>query len=389
MHRTVIDRRRALALLAASTALAARPRRAGACPAPDYLATGPDGAGFRLLAFDGAGDAVYSVPLPGRGHDIALRPGSADVAVVARRPGHYVAVFDRRDGTVGGTLEAPDGRLFYGHGVYSADGKLLYTTENAYDTGDGTVGVWDATDDYRRVGELPSHGIGPHDIALMPDGRTLAVANGGIRTHPDSGRTKLNLADMAPSLAYVDSRNGALRHAVRLAPSLHQLSIRHVDALGDRVVFAMQWEGDPADAPPLLGVQQGGGKAVLLEAPEIVQRRFKNYVGDVCLSRSGETVAISAQRGDTLGFWSVADGRWLTAVTLADGCALTVASTADGFMAASGVSGVIHVEPRTGVVRRLASAVLDGGVWDNHMVALDDALAAHRKGAVAAPSQGL
>ena len=58
----------------------------------------------------------------------------------------------------------------------------------------------DATDDYRQVGELPAHGVGPHEVVLMPDGKTLAVANGGIRTHPDRDRVPLNLDSMQPSL---------------------------------------------------------------------------------------------------------------------------------------------------------------------------------------------
>jgi hypothetical protein len=57
------------------------------------------------------------------------------------------------------------------------------------------IGVRDASAGYRHIGELPSHGIGPHDLALLSDERTLVVANGGIRTHPDRRREELNLAD--------------------------------------------------------------------------------------------------------------------------------------------------------------------------------------------------
>ena len=81
----------------------------------------------------------------------------------------------------------PD-RHFFGHGVFSADGKLLYTTENDYDGARGVIGVRDATDGYQQIGEFPAHGMEPHDIQLLADGRTMVIANGGIRTHPDSAR---------------------------------------------------------------------------------------------------------------------------------------------------------------------------------------------------------
>ena len=41
------------------------------------------------------------------------------------------------------------------------------------------IGVRDALDGYRQIGELPSFGIGPHEATLMPDGKTLAIAKAG------------------------------------------------------------------------------------------------------------------------------------------------------------------------------------------------------------------
>jgi hypothetical protein len=59
------------------------------------------------------------------------------------------------------------------------------------------LGVRDATDGYRQIGELASFGVGPHELVLMPDGATLAVANGGIRTHPGRDRAKLGTGGVA------------------------------------------------------------------------------------------------------------------------------------------------------------------------------------------------
>ena len=45
-------------------------------------------------------------------------------------------------------------RHFFGHGVFSADGKLLYTTENDYQNARGMIGVRDATDGYKQIVDL-------------------------------------------------------------------------------------------------------------------------------------------------------------------------------------------------------------------------------------------
>ena len=90
-------------------------------------------------------------------------------------------------------------RHFFGHGVFSADGRLLYSTENDYDGARGMIGVRDVTGGYKQIGEFPAHGMEPHDIALLSDGRTMVIANGGILTHPGS-EGELNLSDMQSSL---------------------------------------------------------------------------------------------------------------------------------------------------------------------------------------------
>ena len=212
-----------------------------------------------LFSLDG-GD-VRAVELPERGHDIALRPGSGEWVAFARRPGRFgVAV--PTDGRQPIWFHSKPDRHFFGHGVYSADGKLLYTTENDYQNAQGIIGVRDATDGYRQIGEFPARGMEPHDVALLADGRTMVIANGGIKTHPDSGADELNLPDMKPSLVYVDLATGDLVEEQILAPELHQLSIRHLAlAAGDTVVFGCQYRGPEADAPPLLGFHRRGDAA--------------------------------------------------------------------------------------------------------------------------------
>ena len=104
----------------------------------------------------------------------------------ARRPGRFADVIDCRSGAQLARLEPPEGHHFYGHGVFSPEGEVMYTTENAFESGEGMIGVWNARD-YRRIGQFPSGGIGPHEMLLRRDAPGLVVANGGIETHPDTG----------------------------------------------------------------------------------------------------------------------------------------------------------------------------------------------------------
>ena len=157
------------------------------------------------------------LPAAGRRRGGRLRPPARHLrrrVRAARRPGAP-------------PLRHPADRHFYGHGVFDPTGRLLFATENDVASGQGVLGVYDAADGYRRVGELPAHGVGPHDVALLPDGRTLAVANGGILTRPETGRAKLNLGTMRPSLSYVEAGAAACSRSAA-GVDLRQLSIRHL-----------------------------------------------------------------------------------------------------------------------------------------------------------------
>ena len=253
-----IDRRASLGLLAAGLAapLLPRPLHAASSGRVFLSARADVGGGYRVSGFAAFGAPAFDLPLPGRGHSFAVRPDNRIAVHFSRRPGSFALAIDLARGVARTTFAAPPDRHLYGHGVFGPDGRLLYATENDFATGRGVIGIYDARNGYARLGELPSHGIGPHEIRLLSDGTTLAVANGGIATRPDLPRVKLNLPTMDPSLCYIDRRNGALLGNIRLPEPLRQLSIRHL-AVGpdDRVAVAMQDVGPSNRLVPLVATR--------------------------------------------------------------------------------------------------------------------------------------
>lgn len=181
------------------------PRSPGAAPRRRlYLGARADAeGGYRVSGFRASGAGAFDLGLPDRGHSFAVRQDRRTAVVFARRPGRFALALDLARGAASAEFVAPRDRHFYGHGAFGPDGRFLYASENDFAGERGVIGVYDAAKGYRRVGELSSHGIGPHEVALLSDGVTLAVANGGILTRPDLPRVKLNVATMAPSLCYV------------------------------------------------------------------------------------------------------------------------------------------------------------------------------------------
>ncbi len=303
--------------------------------------------------------------MPGRGHAAAAHPARPEAVAFARRPGAFALVIDCAEGRETARLAPPDGRRFYGHGVFSADGALLYTTENAYESGEGRIGVWSANDGYRRVGEVASAGVGPHDVVLSPDGARLIVANGGIRTHPESGRAKLNLPEMRPNLAYLDATTGAVLDVFEPPEALRMNSIRHLAVRPDGlVVAALQWEGGPLETPPLLAMSRPEDDGLrFVSAPADIQRETRNYAGSVGFSGDGALVAITAPRGGVALLFDAENGGYVGSVRAGDICG--VAPARGGFVFTTGAGGVIQWE--NGAPQELARS---SDAFDNHLVAL-------------------
>lgn len=362
MRSTAIDRRAFLAL-AAAAGLA--PRAALAAGEALFVGARLNGGAFEVAVIDGEGRDRLVLPLQARGHSFALDPVRGRAVAFARSPGRFAVAFALDGGAEPVAITATEGRHFFGHGIFTPDGRLMIATENDYEAGLGVAGVYDATGGFRRIGEFPTGGVGPHEAVLMGDGRTLCVANGGIRTHPDFERVKLNLSTMEPSLAYVDIATGAVVEKAGLAKELHRLSIRHMalDAAGD-VWFGCQYEGDPSDRPPLVGRHRRGREIELFAGPADLLRSLDNYVGSVAMDASGTVLATSSPHGGVVAFWDTATGRSLGSRMLADGCGVAPAGPAR-HIATSGRGAIVETGPAHG--RTIVGEAAGLPAWDNHL----------------------
>ncbi len=320
--------------------------------------------GFSLLVLTPDGEIIRSIPLNGRGHDVALYRPTGDVVAFARRPGRFALAFNLQNATAPTVFTPPSDRHFYGHGTFSLDGRLLFATENDFDNARGLIGIYDASDKFARIGEFESHGLGPHDMLLLEDGKTLVVANGGIETHPESGRTKLNVTTMKPSLCFIDAATGDLMTRHTLPQDNHQLSIRHLTANqnGD-VWFGGQWEGRRNAAPGLVGTAGVDKPLSLLDGAQDVSAQLRVYIGSVALSGDGRWLAASAPRAGKIVYFDInSPGTWRqTQIKDASGIA---ALKDTGFVVSSGDGLLCHAGAETGLEKTHA---VNGIAFDNHV----------------------
>lgn len=328
--------------------------------APTYLAAAakPDGS-FALCGITDGFDITFEIALPSRGHAAAAHPTRPEAVAFARRPGTYAIVIDCITGDQKARLSSPEGRHFYGHGVFSQDGNWLFTTENDYEVGRGRIGVWDVANGYKRGGEFSSGGIGPHDIKRLQGTDTLVVANGGIDTHPESGRTKLNIPSMQPNLSYITE--GHLVETMILPSEMHKNSIRHL-ALSENgdVAFGMQWQGE-TEVTSLVGLHRMGADAVLFEAPSQQVRAMNGYIGSIAFSKDAKTIAVTSPRGGLIQTYDAQRHVIVASSSITDVCG--VAPHVHGYAVTSGTGKIGNLTGSQQNLKEIAAHK-----WDNHLI---------------------
>ncbi|ROQ47238.1 hypothetical protein EDB94_0954 [Marinobacter sp. 3-2] len=337
------------------------PRKASVQPDGYAGAVGfPDGS-FGVSAFNRNGRIVWQAPVDSRCHSGCNRPHQQETLFFERRPGWSFYVFDSTTGARKHHISAEPGEHFVGHGVFSTDGRHLYVTASRYDQGAGIIAVYDAEKGYRRTKTFDLAGIGPHELTLHPDGETLVIGLGGILTHPDYDRMKLNLDTMDPALVLMNRHSGKI--VGRFRPPHHQQSARHVSVSGDgRVYVAYQHQGPLYETPPLLArLEEGTLREYRFD--EDTRTALANYISSVVAHPETDLVAAASPIGGTAIIFRGKTGELVSRAHIAD-CAGIQTLAGGDFLVSSGRGKLIRLGAGK-PARELADLSVH---WDHHLV---------------------
>ncbi len=200
----------------------------------------------RLLSRIGMDGGVRQALLPAHAHDVAIAPDRSVGVLCGFEAADQVAFDPLTLDLVASAPAFGEGWRGGGHAAYLDDGRSVLISERAprrardggpIDAHFGRITIRDA--DTLRVRESYStHGIDPHEIVLVENGRYLVAANYG--SLPRDGERSLAVPRhvVEASVTIVDMADGRLLD--KRVTSTRDLEVRHLAVGGLARIFAIQ-----------------------------------------------------------------------------------------------------------------------------------------------------
>lgn len=312
------------------------------------------------------GQIVSQIAVDQRGHDAIRSPSGRTAVMISRRPGTVLSSFDLLENRLSHQVHSAEGRHFYGHMLFSADGKYLFVPENDYANTRGLISVRDAST-FEVLNEFSSAGLGPHQLGWLSDQKALVVANGGIITHPSRHREKLNIETMRPNLAYLDSERGDVIDVQELEDP--KLSIRHFDVSDkNEVLVGMQYQGDKDNRVPLMAIHRPSQKMeALTNIADEELRSLNHYVASVAIDSNSRIGLGTCPRGGKITMWDIDSGDFIASRRVRDVAGVTLDAERSEFVVSNGRGEIFRYNTSDFRLNAQASLRISSLRWDNHL----------------------
>jgi len=259
-------------------------------------------------------------------HGIHRNPADTNRLVIFEKRGPGACEYDLNSREVVRSIPVTAGRYFYGHGAYSMDGSLIYSTETLLQTGDGVIAIRDAKT-LEIVGEFPSYGKEPHECKLINNGQTMVVTNGGGNIQGD-----------APCVTYIDIASKQLLEKVELSNARLNTGHASVNDNGSLVVVSAPRSG--------LGKQHLGGVSIrphgesmkTAASPDVITKRMQGEALSVAINPKEKIAAVTHPDGNMVTIWSLQSRQLLKVINLEQPRGVELTSNMKNFVISYGTT---------------------------------------------------
>lgn len=275
---------------------------------------------YQMLTRLGMDGSLTQALFPVRGHDVDISPDGKLGFFGSMERDNYICFDPETLDLISIGKPFAKGWIGGGHGTYLQGGKLLAVSERAPKVSYsgkpekhyGRITLRDP-ETLKVVESYSTHGISPHDICLLEDGRHLAIANYGSVVPKKGKEYGTPRQVVEPSVTVIDLEDGKLVAKRTAEPG--NIELRHLTARDIDRIFAIQVKlGKPGEEQSLLKNRQYAYEAdfsaqegeSFLPAPVIAllqdKSRFSELGGEELhnFMRHGLSIRHDADHGEVL-----------------------------------------------------------------------------------------
>jgi hypothetical protein len=201
---------------------------------------------FRLLSRIGFDGDVTQALLPVKAHDVKISPDGSTGVLCGFEGEDHVSFDPETLDMVGKAPVLAEGWRGGGHAAYVDGGKTVLISERApggpvraEKIGEqfGRITIRDA-ETLKLRGTYSTHGIDPHDIRLIENGRYLVIANYGSHPETKSGELPVPRHVVEACVTIIDVQDGKL--VDKQVTDRGNIELRHLAAGARDRIFAIQ-----------------------------------------------------------------------------------------------------------------------------------------------------
>jgi len=292
---------------------------------------------FVFSQVDFGGGEIGLTPTTFLPHGIAIDPHNSNRVVTFQKIGVGCCEIDLAARRVTRTIVPTEGRWFYGHGAFSADGKLLYSTETVNSEERGVIGVRDAAT-FEYLGEFPTFGENPHDCHLIEDGKVLLVTNGGGALG----------SSLRPCVTWVEVDSRKLLDKRELESERFNTGHLCLASDGGLAVVSAPRKGLTDKDVGAVSLGRSHDQLQTMQEPRPVTSRMFGEALSVAIHEPTQTAAVTHPFGDMITFWSMRTFAFLKKIELPRARGVTLTQDGSNFIVSYGpTTDVVEISPNT------------------------------------------
>ncbi|HEX7675452.1 MAG TPA: DUF1513 domain-containing protein [Bdellovibrio sp.] len=234
----------------------------------------PSGANDKIIACHVSTGKIQAIPVPVNGHQISQHPFDKRLIFTSEKWGEAAALVDLKNEKVLQLIKSEPGTRFFGHSIFSADGKYIICSEIDDKVGTSFLGVRDYQT-LKLINKIPSHGIFAHQLRSPDNGKTVLVVNSGVfhQSYAENAPHWKNSPDLHEDgrFNHIDLESGKLLKSTSLGEAgFAHFAFDHND--GSSVVIG---NARPIGNPSLISIVKNDGTVIDLRETKAI-----DYIGE-------------------------------------------------------------------------------------------------------------